>query len=440
MKKRIGLFSSLILAILLCATMSGCLFIRNFGNISDLPDSNGAAGNVTLETWGSELNGGRTELSIVDAVAKVERSSVAIYMIGDGTVGTGSGVIIDTSGFNVQDAQIESNCVYIITCFHVISSTGIINVLLPDLNSSYENEDFIFGGVVGNSKFVSPIYYKDSRKMETAVTLVGGDRLSDIAVLRLDLGKKALSGKTLGQDKICKAKVPPTTYSLKRGETIFAVGNPTGSLPGTVSVGNVGYLNREVSVENIGKMQLMQISLATNPGNSGGGLYNLYGELVGITNAGNTNYDEINFAIPMKTSEIQTQDKGFIWVASQLIYTKTNVNYGYITGRKQTLGFTVTNATDNGENYILVASVVSGSEAAKGGMQANDIVVAISVNNVKKDLNSYEEFVSAMDSLQVNDKVILTLHRPKFLGYDTIEVEFTMEQYIFCDTGIYPSV
>ena len=77
------------------------------------------------------------------------------------------------------------------------------------------------------------------------------------------------------------------------------MGNPTGYLPGTVTKGIVSYINREVSVEDIGTMTLIQVDAAINHGNSGGGLFNLAGELIGVVNSGADDYQGLNFAIPI---------------------------------------------------------------------------------------------------------------------------------------------
>ena len=136
------------------------------------------------------------------------------------------------------------NVVYVLTCHHVISDKGSVTLQFPDENCRYEDGDFAFTGVIGGNI---------SDNSACAVTLIGGDVNSDIALLRVDLGKAAASGKVLSdKDKAAiknsKVKVAGDGYinsgKFVTGEEVFSIGNPTGMLPGTVSVGTISYLER----------------------------------------------------------------------------------------------------------------------------------------------------------------------------------------------------
>ena len=408
MRKIKNVLTLAILSLIMCITATGCQFIQNnnTGHLGHLGNSTTASSQVEF----AEINSNeRAEMTLVNAVKKVERTSVAIQT----DSGSGSGVILDV----VDTGKI----VYIVTCHHVISGGGNVTVKLPDENCSYDNQDYIFTGTIG-----SQIY-------DTAVTLVGGDSVSDIAVLKIDLNKKAMSNKNLDLSKVQKAVLPSEEYELKKGESIFAIGNPTGQLPGSVADGIVSYVNRTITVSEVGYMDVMQISVATNPGNSGGGLYNLYGELIGITNAGNTNYDEINFAIPLEN----TKDTGFRTIVSQLIATATATNYGYITDRWN-LGIVVQGQTNSfGNSYIVVQEVVSGSNFALAGVKVGDIITALSFNgqNYSVTALNFADCVGLMKtSLRKNDSFKVFVAR----GYNQnleLLVNITVADYIFCDTG-----
>ena len=124
---------------------------------------------------------------------------------------------------------------------------------------------------------------------------------------------------------------PPTFRSrsigdsdeLKVGQEVVAVGNPLGELGGTVTNGIISALSRDVNIEGT-EMTLIQTNAAVNPGNSGGGLFNMYGELIGIVNAksttssSGTSVEGIAFAIPVNTA---------VKVSTEL------VNYGYVRGK-----------------------------------------------------------------------------------------------------------
>ena len=124
--------------------------------------------------------------------------------------------------------------------------------------------------------------------------LVGSSEENDIAVLKID-------GKDLKPVKI------GSSSDLQVGQDVIAIGNPLGELTFSLTKGVVSALDREVTMSNRHKMNLIQTDCAINSGNSGGALFNLYGEVVGITNAkystsvfsGQASIDNIGFAIPI---------------------------------------------------------------------------------------------------------------------------------------------
>lgn len=141
--------------------------------------------------------------------------------------GAGSGVIITEDG-------------YIITNNHVVSGASQVTVRTSD-------------------------------GTEYPATVVGADSKTDIAVLKIEA--TGLTPAVVGDSD-----------SLQVGEFTLAVGNPLGELGGTVTDGIISALDREVTVENQ-TMNLLQTNAAVSPGNSGGGLFNERGELIGIVNA-----------------------------------------------------------------------------------------------------------------------------------------------------------
>lgn len=416
MNKLIKTLSVAFMAVLIAFSAVGCSsFIK-----SDVGDGTlGVSRAVIFKT--EEPESTRAEMSVKEAYEAVAKTSVAILVeTGSGTA-AGSGVIVDMSYEDGGDA----NSVYILTCHHVISSTGNVTVTLPDDDTSYENADYVFTGKIEEGKV------PDNTK---AITLIGGDQITDIAVLKLDLSKPAKSGKKLSADKIVKAKVPSDSYKIETADAVFAVGNPTGELPGTFSHGYISKSERIVSVNEVGEMNLMQIDVSTNHGNSGGGLYNLYGELVGITNAGNDDYDQINFAIPFKNSA----NTGFVRIAGELLGTYTSDNYGYVEGNKEKFGFTSVQKTDtNGDSYVYVGSVTKDSLAYKGGLLANDVITKMSVNDgkINKSVTTVSEVTEIMSGLKVGDRV--TISGTRIIGWrqTTFSVTLTAKQFRFCNTG-----
>mgnify|MGYP004678450319 CR=1 FL=1 len=438
MKKVFKYLSAFIMAAVMLFAVSGCSFASTSGGTNNGNGTHILVERKDVTVKRSETSATREKLSLEDAVEQTQKSVVAIEIGG----GAGAGVITDISIEGVTN----ENYIYIITCHHVISSKGDIVVKLADDSEdedNYENPDYIFTGVIGG---------KVSANADKAVTLVGGDFASDVALIKIDLSKPASSGKLLGKDKVTKAILPPDGYKVKKGESVYAIGNPTGMLPGWLCTGVVSSLKSSVKVEKVGEMALMGITATTNPGNSGGALFNMYGELIGITNAGNTEYEAINFAIPISiASSSGNFDNGFLNVIQQLAGTATAANYGFVDGRKELFGFSVSKGADeNGTEYVYVLSVNEGSTAESAGLEKGDIITKVAFTgtfNQMLTVSSYEEYTSKMSALNIGDTVKITVLRQytKFViggrpvtEYKEVEINtLTVRQFLFCDTGEY---
>jgi serine protease Do len=228
------------------------------------------------------------------------------------------------------------------------------------------------------------------------------------------------------------------------GETGIAIGNPSGKLPGSVSDGVISYIDREVNISEVGEMQLFQHVASIDHGSSGGGLFNLYGELIGITNAGNDAYNNIFYAIPYQNLTTE-KDNGFITVAKQLISSKTATNYGYVSGRWM-LGITIVERTDQfGATYVSISEVVPNSNAAAAGFAVGDILTAVTyidengekvMTNVTSN-NSFSGVVSAIKKhYTIGDTFTISIKRLEGRQFKYYDKEITLSnQLIFCDTG-----
>ena len=256
--------------------------------------------------------------------------------------GAGSGVIISSDG-------------YILTCAHVVDGASTITVTIGD-------KDY-------------------------TATLVGEDTTSDIAVIKIDAD--GLTPATVGNSD-----------SLKVGQSVMAVGNPLGELGGTVTGGMISALNRSVTIQgssSVNTMSLIQMDASVSPGNSGGGLFNMNGELVGIVNAKSSSSDAegLGFAIPINDA---------IKVAQELLEN------GYVTGGPY-LGITYLAVTDAqtasqlGVNAygVYVVEVVKGGPAEKAGLQAGDRIVSVDGTEIasKDDLGTLMQKHAAGDTLSI---------------------------------------
>ena len=247
-------------------------------------DGDGLA-EIEIDENGQVLtSAGNTPLTVATVVNRVAASVVEITtetVVQSGRVnqyvtsGAGSGVIVSKEGF-------------IVTNYHVIEGANSVTVRL-------------------------------NNGREFVAKAVGVDKKTDIAVLWIDAADYELTVATLG-----------SSFDLVVGEGILSIGNPLGSLGGTVTEGMVSATARRIGVEGT-VMTLLQVSAPINPGNSGGGLFNLAGELVGIVNAkiSDTEIEGIGFAIPVDT-------------AYDIILEI--IEHGYVKGRPA-LGFKVVDVT-----------------------------------------------------------------------------------------------
>lgn len=367
--------------------------------------------------------------NLIDATLRVQRSCVMIGVKVNNTTYSGSGVIVD-----VDDGENNPNEIYVITCHHMVKEGGSIMVAIPDENMAYNNAKYVFNGVIGGSK---------ANNANNAVVLVGGDEVSDIAVLKIDI-----SGSTITASDIVKAQVVSESAGLGVGvmDEVFAIGNPSGSLPGTVTTGHIAYDGlREIYINGIGNMSLYQIDLTTHHGSSGGGLFTNNGSLLGITNSGDDEFTGLNFAIPFATPETNGIDNGFISIAKQLIATaKANNynNYGYISGRKERLGIVVEQGENKGVNVIVVEE---GSLGARKGLKTGDVIKYLTIyeGSDRNKGNDYEiadlsAFSTRMQQAKIGDTIVITVDRLGQQGYlQNVSVEIAINQYYFANTGIY---
>lgn len=207
--------------------------------------------------------------------------------------------------------------------------------------------------------------------------IVGTDPLNDVAVLKMD-----------ADDYDFQPVVMGNSDDLKVGELAIAIGNPTGTLSGSVTAGIISALERNITVEGL-EMTLLQTDAAINSGNSGGALFNSRGEVIGINTAklslgGNSIYEGLGFAIPINT-------------AKPII--ESLVHYGYVKDRTE-IGIISKDITmgsmfdPDQKRAVLIHEVVKGSPAEKAGLKANDIIyefdgrevqTVMDINNQKKD-------------------------------------------------------
>ena len=229
---------------------------------------------------------------------------------------TGSGVVLSSDG-------------YVITNYHVVEGAAAVSVL-----------------------------FTDGRQLQAR--MVGGDKLSDLAVLQVD-----------AQDLI------PAEFGdsdgLRVGDIVVAIGDPLGvELRGTMTDGIVSAINRDLTTDGR-TLTLIQTNAALNSGNSGGPLINCYGQVIGINTlkmgvyTSQSGTEGLGFAIPSTT----VQD-----IVNQLIQN------GYVSGRAD-LGISGEGISEFYQFYyrlpkgLYITDVKAGSSADQVGLEPRDILISI---------------------------------------------------------------
>lgn len=227
---------------------------------------------------------------------------------------------VSGSGFILTDDG------YIVTNYHVIQDAKEVKVTTFD-NKSYPGE------------------------------IIGYDEDNDIAVLKIDA--QGLTPVILGDSD-----------SMNVGDDVVAIGNPLGELSFSLTKGCISALNRTITIDNK-PMTLIQTDCAINSGNSGGALFNMYGEVIGITNAKYSNnggtdasIESIGFAIPINTV------RGMI----ESIIEKGYVSKPYIGVYAET----VTPNTDyKATSGIGIHDIIPGSPAERAKLKKGDVIIKI---------------------------------------------------------------
>lgn len=296
-----------------------------------------------------------------DSVVEIATESVVTGTFAQQYVqqGAGSGVIISEDG-------------YIITNHHVIDGANNITVTMRDNTTSY------------------------------TAALIGSDENNDIALLKIDA--TGLSPATFGDSS-----------ALAVGDYVVAIGNPLGELGGTVTDGIISALAREVTIED-NNMTLLQTNAQISPGNSGGGLFNANGELVGIVNAKDsaTEVEGIAFAIPIN---------------NVLDIINDLMSYGYVTGQVD-MGMQLTDINSNESAFYYgvnrtgcyVISVTKGSNAEQAGFRTGDLITKVNGTEV----SSTSEVEAVIEDCKVGDNVKFEIYR----SGQTYELTLTLAEYV----------
>ncbi len=383
MKTFVGLIACLLI---ICTVFTGCGFVA-FPNVSFDPGDDGESitfsggafengeldGDVSIEKPESQKGDGErvtsagqpynsvTEVyhAVAASVVEITTEIVQTSMWGQYvSSGAGSGVIIEKSGV-------------IVTNYHVIEGAKTVTVRLTDGD-------------------------------EYNASLIGYDDAGDLAVIKIDAGDKTLTVASLG-----------VSADLEVGEDIVALGNPLGSLGGTLTTGIISAKDRAINVGGE-EMVLLQTNAAINPGNSGGGLFNMAGQLVGIVNAkiSEEGIEGLGFAIPIDVAHSTIEDL---------------IEYGYVRGVVDS-GLTVMEVTNQNLYYVYqkygidTTGVIVIESRNSDKLKLGDKIIEI--NNTK--VGTADEINIIFKSCKVGDVVNVTVER----NGKALEVELTLTEKV----------
>lgn len=319
-------------------------------------------------------------VSTIEEATEIAFSSVVVINATSTTsTSSGSGVIIGHS----------ENYTYIVTCCHVIDGYKNYEVITSD-NKLYDAK------------------------------LIGGDPMTDLAVIAIE------------KTNLKEATIIADSNSLKVGSDAIAIGNPLGTLGGTVTKGIVSATSRSIKMSDGSVHNLIQTDAAINSGNSGGGLFNNQGQLIGIVSAkySATGVEGLGFAIPSNTVRSIVNDL---------------ITYGYVQGVTN-LGITFddyyyrTNGFFGSYIQIVCVSYVDENGSAYGLLEVEDILVGITVTY--KDKNKQQDKLTTFNSasevndflnnldLSIGDELTFEIKRGSY-NSTSKKINITLKQYVY---------
>lgn len=367
----------------------------------------------------SKLTGKATNVSIKSDQISTGKGSVASTSTSSATTVTDVSDIVDNvmpAIVQVTNMSVEEYNTFFGTYSKPAQSAGSGIIISQDSDYLYIATN---NHVVSNSKSLT-ITFSDNSAV--SAELVGTDEQTDLAVIRVkvsDLEKKTAS--------TIKVATLGSSDSLSVGESAVVIGNALG-YGQSVTTGVISALNREVSIEGSSgetyTNKLIQTDAAVNPGNSGGALLNMNGEVIGIVSAkySSTDVEGMGYAIPISsaTSVIQSLMKGEA-VDHSSTQDSSSASGGYLGIN----GWDV--SSENSMVYgmpqgVYVTKSIDNQPASKAGIKKGDIITQVDGTTV----TSMEELKTIISKHKAGDKIKLAI-ATRDSGYDkTSTVEVTL--------------
>lgn len=313
-----------------------------------------------IKTDGEKLSASQIYNKNIDSVVAIQSEIVSQSIFGEYVAGAsaGSGFIISEDG-------------YVLTNYHVVEDSKNIKVILAN-------------------------------GLEYDAKLIGFEEDNDIAVLKLqseDSFKPVVLGKSEG---------------LVIGEDVVAIGNPLGELTFSITKGIVSAVDRNIQIDNFNAISMFQVDCAVNQGNSGGPIFNMYGEVVGIVSAkyASETIEGLGFSIPIDD---------VVSILPDLVEHGKVMNKSY-------MGISVADLTEdmitlyNMVPGAYVSTIEAGSCAEKAGLKIGDIITKIN----GKSVSTVSELLLEKRNFKAGDTTTLTVWR----SGEYVDLTITFDKYI----------
>ncbi len=335
------------------------------------------------------------------AVSKALKSSLKVYtefteigfmppygMVSDTVVYTGSAVIY----------SIESVYTYLITNYHVIYDVSASS------NDKIAERIFCYlYGSEGQPQATGSNTY-DYGEYGIECEYVGGSAAADLAIIKTETDRIKAINEDIAEIEFAQG------YSV--GQTAIAIGNPNGEGI-SVTKGVVSVDNEFISLSVDGTTRdyrSIRIDTALYGGNSGGGLFDVDGKLIGITNAGNGDDQNINYAIPLNI--VKNTTESILYYARQGERSVKKITVG-VTVRYENSKYVYDTESQYGKivEDVIVDSVVSGSIAEGLGIKAGDKISSIKINGMEYAINRYFEIGDILYTIRQGDEISICYER-----------------------------
>jgi serine protease Do len=358
-----------------------------------------------LQDYLADIKAG-SSTDIERVATKCSNQVVSIYT----SDGAGSGVIY----------SINDDCAYIITNYHVI-----ITSTTADNTTTYTPATDIYFYTFGAETFsVNTDGTFDYGSSYYKADYIGGSAVYDIAVLKVS-GDYLTRLSSTDAEAITFAD----TTDIQVGSVAVAVGNALGEGLATTS-GVVSVPSEYISVSIAGSdriLRCLRLDTAINSGNSGGGVFDIQGNLIGISNAKYSTSSIENIANAILASNVKNVAENIIYfynqnLADDTVTDKTVGVHRYTIGYYYTMenpsnDYDETSFTNNFSCDITVESVVAGSIAESIGLQAGDVVTGLKFKSATSDTFTLVTFDMPYDindfmlTVRGGDEVVLVVER-----------------------------